>query len=78
MPIFQFYHDSKDYYRVKAKDKETALKILQSIDDDADDDKLQSYFDRSEICMDWVYDGQFEDRWEELDRLTKANERAKL
>ncbi len=59
MPVYQFYQDRKDSYRVQAKDKETALKVLEKVEENKDESFLEGYFDRSEICVNWIFDGEF-------------------
>lgn len=60
MPIYQFKQESWRYYRVKARDKETAERLLLAAQDDPDGAGLYSHFDREETALDFEFDGEFE------------------
>ena len=63
MPIFQFKQESYRFYRVHAKTKEDALKILEDaqLSDDEDESDLELHYDRTETCMDFEFDGEYSD-----------------
>ncbi len=60
MPVYQFYQDRKDFYRVQAKDKETALKLLEKADDMEPEDAslLYTFSDGYEEEMEFNFDGE--------------------
>jgi hypothetical protein len=65
MPIYQFKQESFVFFRVHAKSKEAALKILEEAqlsDDELDDEpNLDFYYDRTETCMDFEFAGEWPD-----------------
>lgn len=61
MPIYQFKRESWEFYRVHAKTKEDALKVLEEALLSDDESDMEFHYDRTETAMEFEFDGEWPD-----------------